>query len=349
MLTPRINAPDFPGSSSSGKLLAGREPVTGVKTGSPVQTRSSSQLLTTPSSLLTRLGLPQDKLSASIVAFARYFSLPLESALLTKVRRQSLGANTGNAVPAKPSAGEQAGASAALSFKTREALSLAAIVAADKGVELRPDSLVDYSLAIDPDKRRSGDGGEGKGFEPGADHGGNDTGGGNKGGEAGSGAGGNPARDQDRGKFAGDAESLRDKILQAGDQNPLISLMNRLPGKKGQRWMVFPFSFEDQGRTFEVTLRILLTSAFRAERMALEIAGEDQHWLFIANNPVGGKLQVTGSFEKTTAKGIQSMERELAGLLGLAPEQVQIRIDEEFPPFAPDCRDEALLPVNEEV
>jgi hypothetical protein len=97
--------------------------------------------------------------------------------------------------------------------------------------------------------------------------------------------------------------------------------------------------------------------------MALEIAEEDRrrslfppHWLFIMDNPPGGKLRLSGSFwpgtsssETATAKALQSLEKELAGLLGLAPEQVQIRNDEEFPPFAPDSREEALLSVNEEV
>jgi hypothetical protein len=326
------------------------------------------------------------------VAFARYFSLPLAPALLAKIRRQSLSADTGNAAPAKSPKGGQssaAGASSAdkaLSLKFREALSLAAAAAADKGVELSRDSLADYARslsqhpAIDPDKRRSaGDGqGDGGGFGDRADRSGNSADG-EAGGSTGGGVGGDsgtPDKDRNRDKFTGDAEALRNKILRAGEKNPLISLMNRLPGKNGQRWMVFPFSFEDQGRDFAVTLRILLipeSSAgacfplesleFRAERMALEINGEDQHrnqrpshWLFIVDNPPGGKLQVSGSLwpgisspERTAAKSLRSLEKELAGLLGLEPEQVQIRNGEEFPPFAPDSRDEALIPVNEEV
>ncbi|GHT64382.1 hypothetical protein FACS1894110_03910 [Spirochaetia bacterium] len=326
MFTSRINAPGSshrtPGEAAPGQIKSAGDAKAGGKTGFPTQIRPPPQLLTTPSSLLAKLGLPQDKLSASIIAFARYFSLPLESGLLTKIRRQSLSAEH--------------------SAQTREALSLAAAVALDKGVELSRDSLADYArslsqhLAIDPDKRRSGDGGAGTGN-------------------------GSPNKDRNRNKKPRDVESLRNKILQAGEQNPLINMMNSLPGKNGQRWMVFPFSFDDQGHDFAVTLRILLTpefttQGFRAERMALEIAGEDQHWLFIANNPAGGRLQLTGSFrpgdpssKKASVRALRSMERELAGLLGLAPEQVQMRNDEEFPPFAPDSRDETLIPVNEEV
>jgi hypothetical protein len=233
---------------------------------------------------------------------------------------------------------------------------LAAAAAADKGVELSREALTDYVTAIDPDKRHSAGGDQGgeNGFG---------TGEGSAESSAEAESRGSP-RDKDRDREPDDAESLRNKILRAEEQNPLISLMNRLPGKNGQRWMVLPFSFEDQGHDFAVTLRILLKpeliagaggGKFRAEQIALEIAAEDSHWLFIANNPPGGKLRLTGSLwpgiaasEKTAAKTLRAMERELAGLLGVEAEQVQIRNEEEFPPFAPDSRDETLLPVNEE-
>ncbi|GHV63052.1 hypothetical protein AGMMS49587_11810 [Spirochaetia bacterium] len=378
----RINVPDFPGPVSPGISGFVKSSGAGVKTGSPNQARPSPQLLTTPSSLLTGLGLPGDKLSASIVAFARFFSLPLEGALLTKIRRQSLSPDTGIAAPANSPNGEQtaapgaASADKALSLKFREALSLAAAAAADKGVELSRDSLADYARslsrqpAIDPDKGRSGGDGHGNngGFGAGADSGNNADGetGGSTGGTGGGSENGSPNKGRDRDRKPGDAEALRDKILRAAEQNTLISLMNRLSGKKGQRWVVFPFSFEDQGRNFAVTLRILLTaktatgnSGFQAERMALEIAGENRRpnkdparWLFVVENPPNGKLRLNGSFwpgaEKTSGRVLRSLEKELAGLLGLAPEQVQMREDEEFPPFAPDSRDETSFSLNEE-
>jgi hypothetical protein len=239
-------------------------------------------------------------------------------------------------------------------------------------VELSRDSLKDYAAAIDPDKRRSSSNG-GHGNDGG--DGGSDQSNGSDFGDGGSGGhgtmGGSP--DKDRGSGTEDAESLRGKMLRAEGQNPLVSLMNRLPGKTGQRWVVLPFSFEDQGRDFAVTLRILLTpqasaAGFQAERMALEITGEKQRrnpypsrrnpypwrWLFIADNPPGGRLHLTGSFwparaEKKAAKVLRALEEELAGLLGIEAEQVQIREDEEFPPLSPDSRNEALLSVNEEV
>ncbi|GHU16982.1 hypothetical protein FACS1894163_07320 [Spirochaetia bacterium] len=356
MITSRINAPDFPapkssvtsgsadssearppgqvksaGGSDSAGVREVRSSEADVKTGSLNQTRLSS--------LLLRMGLPQDKLSASIIAFVRYFSLPLNPALLAKIRRQSLGAEAGNALPAHspgkgqaPAAGARSPQSDLRILQVREALSLAAAVAADKGVELSRDGLADYArslsepLTLDPDQGRSAGDGRGEG---------------------------SPDKGRNQDENPEDAESLRNKILQAEDQNPLLKLMNRLPGKNGQRWMVFPFSFEDQGRSFAVTLRILLTPEGGAERMALEAVSEDRRWLFIADKPPNGRLQITGSFWPggSPSEGglLRRMEKELADLLGISPEQVQLRNDEEFPLFAPDSRAEALLSVNEEI
>ncbi|GHV04343.1 hypothetical protein FACS189485_09530 [Spirochaetia bacterium] len=356
MITSRINAPDFPAPKSSGTSGSAdssevRPPGQAKSAGGPDsagirEVRSSEAdvkigpLNQTPlSSLLLSLGLPQDKLSASIIAFVRYFSLPLNPALLAKIRRQSLGAEAGNALPAHSPGKGQTQAAEARSpqsdlriLRVREALSLAAAAAEDKGVELSRDGLADYArslsepLTLDPDQGRSA--GDGRG-------------------------GGSPDKERKRDENPGDTESLRNKILRAEDQNPLLKLMNRLPGKNGQRWMVFPFSFEDRGRSFAVTLRILLTPEGAAERMALDAVSENRRWLFIADNPPNGRLQITGSFwpggSSSESGLLRRMEKELADFLGMEAEQVHLRNDEEFPLFASDSRAEALLSVNEEV
>ncbi|MCL2265783.1 MAG: hypothetical protein FWC22_07050, partial [Treponema sp.] len=48
-------------------------------------------------SLAAASGLPPDKLSASIVTFAKFFSLPLKPQVLADIRRQALSQNTGGA------------------------------------------------------------------------------------------------------------------------------------------------------------------------------------------------------------------------------------------------------------
>jgi hypothetical protein len=288
---------------------------------------------------------------------------------LTKIRRQAVTANTAAPTPAPSSPAAPADAR---SFRIREALSLAATAAADKGVTLSREALEDYALsprqAADPQEKDHSGGGAGEGSGNGG--GGNAGGGpnGNSSGDTGGQAGGDPdgspggigqkegARrkaEDGSGKSAdvSDVERLRDKVLEAERQNPLINLMNRLPGRNGQRWICIPFSFEDGGLTFNVTLRVLLAAeAHRAEQFALEISGEKQRWLFTAACRPGGTLHLeAGLWPAVAEKTLRSMEKELAALLAVPPEQVQVRNDEEFPPFAPDSRKNAPLPVDEEV
>jgi hypothetical protein len=77
-------------------------------------------------SLLSALKLPADSLSANLISFCRYFSLPLESASLGVLRREILVQ------------------------KKREAAALGSAAAAGKGLVLESRALEEYAGAIDP-------------------------------------------------------------------------------------------------------------------------------------------------------------------------------------------------------
>ncbi|MCL2804715.1 MAG: hypothetical protein FWD26_02120 [Treponema sp.] len=83
-----------------------------------------------------------DRLSSSIVSFARFFSLPLKQETLSLIRRQAFSAVS------LPKGDDIS--------KLRQALSLAAAAAESKGTELSVKGLEAYAQAIDPDlqKRR---------------------------------------------------------------------------------------------------------------------------------------------------------------------------------------------------
>lgn len=81
--------------------------------------------------------LPPDKLSASILRFARHFSLPLEPKLLQEVRREALQSRT-----------------------NREAAALASCASRAKGLPLDQAALELYAAAVDPRAEQGhGDGG----------------------------------------------------------------------------------------------------------------------------------------------------------------------------------------------
>jgi hypothetical protein len=304
------------------------------------------------SSLLSQLKLPLDGLSASIVSFAQFFSLPLNPALLTKIRRQTVSGASGPGILPGGRSGENADPA------IREARSLACIAALGKGVELSAESLDRYARMISgwpvsPEPADAGGGsdrgenlgntGAGPGF-------GNDGSPGNP--ETGKGSGGegegNPKDGRNR---SGNPETLRDIARKAEAGEPLLEFLNRMPGKDGKRWLVIPLPMDGGGARLQATLRLLLApytgvpagTPGEVEQMTLEIHGEKRRWLF-SYRP--GEILQAALWPEIGEGERASLEQELAACLGLSPRQVKIA--GWTPVFAPDCRSD-LFSVMEEV
>ena len=206
--------------------------------------------------LVAAAALPGDALSASLVSFARFFSLPLKPGLMAAMRRQALSPPVrGDGQPVLPAAPGTQAASGAAAF--REALALAACAAESKGVELTRAALEAYAAAVNPDrqKRPGGDGGNRR-RQPG---------------EGGKGAAVKPPPVT--------AGALREAALEAMRDNPLAAMLNSLTGNDGRRWIVLPFEFDEAGRLYSVSLRVLTETADGTGLMVLDIA----------ENPGGGK------------------------------------------------------------
>ncbi|GHV94220.1 hypothetical protein AGMMS50293_05400 [Spirochaetia bacterium] len=277
--------------------------------------------------LLASLGLPADRLSASIVPAAKFFALPLEPALLAQIRRQALAAGTA------PQA---------------ETLSLAAAAAADKGVELSRAGLEDYAAAlettpIDPDSQ------EGQNPEM----------------QEGQQGRRNPERRRSQERAdpeiaaIANPQTLKETVLAMAGQNPLLDILNRLPGKNGQRWLVFPFNFMDQGDEYRVSLKILLGEhetghlAGRTGCLTLEItkSGRDKRrWLFVLDRAGGKNLHITVYLQPAySKKALKSLVQEIAQCLEISPDGISIQNYKESFSFMAENRDDVLLSINEEV
>jgi hypothetical protein len=315
--------------------------------GSP-QENSGGRISTAFSSLLSRLKLPLDGLSVSIVSFAKFFSLPLNPALLAKMRRQavSLPFGPGSSMPGNAS-GESTDP------VIREACALACISALDKGVELSAESLERYARLISgrplsPDPAHSGEAGENRGnAETGADEFPAESERGRDSGKEGASQGGR----RQKGDQSGNPETLRNLVRKAEAGEPLLGLLNRIPGKDGKHWLVLPFPIEEGGIRLYAVLRLLLAPGAGlpagtgdVEQMSLEINGERRRWLFICRP---GSTLCVARWPETEEGERAGLERELAGCLGLSPGQIEISGWD--PLFAPDCRDDDLSSVREEV
>jgi hypothetical protein len=309
--------------------------------------------------LISAAGLPADKLSASIVSFARFFSLPFKPQLLASIRRQSplptTQASMAQSKTASPMASpmaqqptlltqvaelaETVSSRTAISetlAKNREALSLAAAAAKDKGVELSPEKIETYTEAIDPDwqKRNSGRNSQ-------------------------------EQQHKEQKKEDDDKAEIKKMALESAEKDPLLTILNRLPGRNGQFWLVLPFDYSESGREFKVSLRILIDDENAAENgvkhMALDIAeqGEQkQRWLFV---PVHRNSDASGIDEgifsrlmlfvqpELTPIALESLARKIAKNMEIPLENISvINMTESFPAES-NGGDDLLCTVNEAV
>jgi hypothetical protein len=253
----------------------------------------------------------------------RFFSLPLEKNLLLQLRRESLG---------PPGGGKEPG--------LREARALGAAAAADKGLSLNPRALEEYAQAI------TGDGGFGadSGGSEGQDH--PEETPANEAEETGK-AGNIPAEEtQDRET----TKELQKKIRSIEAKNPLLRLLNSIPGKNGRRWIVLPFYFASGGIEIGVSVRILLYNQkleTGVERLAVDLTAGNRHWLFVLEKPgrAGSRADI---YLQPLPEGSSrsGLEAELRELLRERVDRVTLHPGE-FP--LADGRDNALPSVNEEV
>ena len=269
-------------------------------------------------SLAMAAGLPADKLSASIVSFARFFSLPLKPQLLADIRRQAFTPQLTQPAQAQTTQTQAAQTQNIQSQNAQEtirsALSLAAAAAESKGVELQPKGLDLYAEAINPDSQRRQDKEQQQKKQN---------------------------REQEEKEIT--AEGIKKMAFKSEEDNPLLNILNKLPSKNGQRWVVLPFDFSQDGKDFRVSMRILLDDkqvSNMAACMALDISvneisiNMEQKWLFVlessGENPV--RLSVFSQSElpqKTQLK----YKNELSKLLGISPERIFIKSSNEQFPF----------------
>jgi hypothetical protein len=308
------------GSSNAGVLLAQADE-------SPPQRSMSA--------LFAALRLPEGRLSAALVSFAKFFSLPLESAALARMRTEA-----GSELKPEYTA------------ENREAFLLAAAAAEAKGVSPGGAGLASYAAALDPAALppAAPDGRRGKKHN----HGRN--------GETG---GGNYAK-QDAGENGGestvplfaDPVRLKEQMLRSAEQNPLLNILNRLPLKNSagsRRWIALPFDFAHEGVQYRVSLRILLSGEgceAAVSRFALDIARagkSERRFLFVMDVQHGESPRLRLLLRPALREqALEKLRRRLADHMGLPRERVSAGNWDEDSAFS-DSRDELPHPVNEEI
>ena len=284
------------------------------------------------SSVISAAVLPGDKFSASIISFARFFSLPLKPALLAAIRHQVLLSTPAENRTENTSYAE-------ITAKIRETLSFAAAAAASKGTELNPKGLETYAAAIDPDWQEKQEICEKRGG----------------------------GRKQERQKKHGEQEKIiktggrknqisirefKESIIQSAENSPLLAILNRLPEKYGKRWMVFPFDFSENGKEFKVSLQILAdTDNTAADCMVLDIAENTTGNMQFVLNASGGVINKLTAYiqSEIPLDNIQKYIQKLALLINIPENRVIIKNYSESFPYERSCNSELIRQVDEAV
>jgi len=327
--------------------------------------------------LASQLKLPPDGLSRSLIAFARFFGLPLDPKFLASLRRDALGAASQGAASqgAPPQQTSSQGASApgtaaqaaAKEAASREAAALGAAAAADKGIKLGEKALREYAAAIQgrpesflqedsADTQRVGDPPE-RDAEQRQNTPQNPNGQGDK---------QDQTDDQEEKKKVPGTIWERDPkkvpgtflgtILKILEERPLLDLINRIPGKNG-RWIVIPFSFCERDVEFAVSLRIfviegsLVSGNLNADIRVSRSGREQKRWLISLEKAETGIRAELGVFSasgpwKFSAAEKKRVRQELAAALEVPSDRVSIRGDA---PLFVEARENSLRSVNEEV
>jgi hypothetical protein len=313
-------------------------------------------------SLIAAAGLPKDKLSASIISFARFFSLPIKPELMAAIRRQALSpmvqppktsplSNTA-AAPLAETAFSRA-VSPEILAKNREALSLAAAAVKDKGAELNPEKLEIFTEAVDPDwqKRNPGRNSQGQRHKEQKNE--------SSAGEGGASNKTNPLS----------APEIMNMALESEENDPMLAILNRLPGKNGHFWVVLPFDFCESGREFKVSLRILIDRDNLAENgvrhMALDIAeyGEkERRWLFVPEvvGAIASRSRATmggGAISRLTLyvqpelspKALASLAHKMSQTIEIPLDNISVRNMTKLFPGESGWGDDLLCTVNEAI
>jgi hypothetical protein len=305
---PALSGGEAPPAGESGPAAAGKT--------SPIAYRAKPPGFSLKQ-LVHSLRLPQDSLSTALIGFARAFSLPLEPALLARLRKEAL------TLKARHGGG------------FAESAALAAAAAAGKGVRLSGEALEQYARAIDPgyaagEQDTSGDGeGQSTGGEgsPFAEQDGN-------------------AREDLR-DSAGREESARvireilekalKRVGESGrpDQDPPeaespAGFLNRLPGRDGNFWMVFPFKIIVKKLAIRLSVWILLLSGVYSQKessgqtaggflggITINAVGGERRWVFSIKNPGGPGARTRVLVSPPYGEAVQKRtEEEIQEVLG---------------------------------
>ena len=275
------------------------------------------------------LGFPQDTLSVALLVFARYFSLPIKPALIGQLRREFLNTGktsatgestdlrSGSAIDSKASptklSPQTAGEKAALDSE-----SMAAVIAADKGLSLNSDALLRYAAFLLPplfgDKKENAD-------------------------------------DSNDKEDAPESDEVRAIAEEEEQKDDFLALLNSIPGKNGQYWMVFPFSVKVRGIDLNVFLRFLKREHLAekdGDQLILDVSGLKRQWRCFLKKTSGKFRANILVYPEYNPKELGALQKEAERLFGSSGD-ISIQNGDKIPSWAEDLSTLCLPSIDKNV
>jgi len=294
------------------------------------------------------LNLPADSLTIALIAFSRFFSLPPSKALFAALRRDALGA-----AALSQMAANTAGETSTIEI---EAQAMAAAAAFDKGVALSGEALERYARLLAPSVTENEENAQER-------QGGGESGNGAASGEGRGGNGENGGKNRNGREKAPEAEELSALAEEQSEKDSVEDFLNRIPGKNGQHWAVFPFTITVQGTELHIVARILKTAPFLSGgngHLIADITAPQRHYRCVLkknNEKLRADIQVCPPLSPqaldAAAKNAEGVLRGGAALAGevspLEFEEIHVRNADEPLSFVKDLSSECLLSIDETV
>ena len=223
------------------------------------------------------------------------------------------------------SSGQASAPQTAAEQSALEAKAFAAAAAFDKGVSLGPEALERYSRFFDmPSESQTG---EKNAYSDGG------------------GKGNSPDREEIPQK-----EELQAIAEKEAEEDSLLDMMNRIPGKNGQHWAVFPFNITLRGVELQVFLRILKGEAFSGgenEHLIIDIsAPAHQYRCFLRKTGINIQADIQ-VYPELSPRALKSLTKKAEKLLSFG--EILVRNGSGTPSWTEDWSAECLPSVNKTV
>ena len=145
------------------------------------------------------------------------------------------------------------------------------------------------------------------------------------------------------------AEELQAIAEEEAEKDDLLSFLNYLPGKNGQKWMVYSFCIRIKGIDYNVILRILKQESGEEEYLIADISDPKRQWRSLLKRR-GDKFSANiRVYPKISDRALKKLAKKAETFLGEGFGEILVQNEESIPSWVDDLYAEPLPIIDKEV